>query len=168
MKKLFLIILLVPMLAILQSYMAPDKLSETLRWSIIKTGKSIALFEQCSRSEPEFKKLIDVEPISYAKAFIRLQEMQAVIEKKISNRLINYTIQVAGFKTKDKVEKIYFNCFLTDKHAEKEMDWQNTAVVKCDGSNANWGMVYNTETNNFELLKTNGPARVNVDNVRDR
>ena len=129
MKNLLLILFLVPLMAMVNPSAQPDKLSQTLRWSIIKTGKSIALFEQCSRSEPEFKKMVDLEAGDYAKAFKRLEEKQAVIEKKISNRLINYTIQVAGFKTKDKVNKIYFNCFLTDKHAEKEMDWKNTAVV---------------------------------------
>ena len=83
------------------------------------------------------------------------------LEKCNGHRITNlekYAYQIIELEYK-KAEYIYVNAFRTDNPNESRRKdyWKTQAVNVCDGGYSYWGILFNTETQDFSDLSINGP-----------
>ena len=128
------------------------------RCHTILTGKdAAAAFDQCSRGTPAHDSVLwtpsaaDIDTLEGR--YSRLRDVPA---RKRS------CFQCVGFTTGGK-RYIYVNAYpivmREDRWGDKNIDWEHTAIVVCDGGSAFFGMVYVLESVSVALA-TNGASAV--------
>ena len=164
MNKIIFLLLLLPLLSVGQESKDQESQDDSLRWVLLPVDKAGELFNQCSRANPKYQKIIKTDEEDCKKGIALILQKREVIERKLNNILGNYTYQLAGYQNK-KNDFIYFNCGLTDTHKEKNMKWKENPIITCDGSTGYWGVSFNIKTNELILFQTNGPQWRQLDKL---
>ena len=108
MNKILLILLLLPLLSVGQESKDQESQDDSLRWVLLPVDKAGELFNQCSRANPKYQKIIKTDEEDCKKGIALILQKREVIERKLNNILGNYTYQLAGYQNK-KNDFIYFN-----------------------------------------------------------